>query len=64
MRLHYQILTKNKVLSYLDFFIKLNQHKGSSAVKKWKDDRKYIAQYNIGMSKKIKIGKIIVMEYL
>ena len=33
-------------------------------VEKWKDDRKYIAQYNIGMSKKIKIGKIIVMEYL
>lgn len=60
----YQILTKDKVLSYLDFFIKLNQHKGNSAVEKWKDDRKYIAQYNIGMSKKIKIGKIIVMEYL
>jgi hypothetical protein len=58
-----KIMTKGKVLSYLDFFIKLNQHKDNMALEKWKKDREYIAGYDIGTSKKVKVGAIIVLEY-
>ncbi len=58
----YGVMSKDKVLSYLDFFMKLNQHKGSRALEKWKADRTYIAQYRIGSAKKVKIGKVIVFE--
>lgn len=56
-------MSKDKVLSYLDFFIKLNQSKGNLALEKWKADRAYIAAYKIGTAKKIKIGKITVIDY-
>ena len=58
----YGVMSKDKVLSYLDFFMKLNQHKGSRALEKWKADRTYIAQYRIGSAKKVKVGKVIVFE--
>lgn len=59
----YGVMSKDKVLSYLDFFLKLNQHKGNVALEKWKADRNYIAQYKIGSAKKVKVGKIILFEH-
>lgn len=56
-------MSKDKVLSYLDFFIKLNQNKGNLALEKWKMDRAYIANYKLGTATKIKIGKITVIDY-
>lgn len=58
----YGVMSKDKVLAYLDFFMKLNQRKGSKAHDKWKVDRTYIAQYRIGSAKKVKVGKVIVFE--
>lgn len=58
----YQVMNKDKVLSYLDFFMRLNQYKGTIALGKWKEDRDYIAQYQIGTAKKVNIDKIIVIE--
>lgn len=58
----YKVMNKDKVLSYLDFFMRLNHDKGSIALGKWKADRDYIAQYKIGTAKKVQIGKIIVID--
>lgn len=56
-----KILTRHKVLSYLDFFVK--NHKGfPDAVKKWKEDRIYIEQYELESNPKVAIGKIIVIN--
>ena len=43
--LDHQIMTKDTMLSYLGFFIRLNQHKHDVALGKWIEDRKYIEQY-------------------
>lgn len=56
------VMSKDKVLSYLDFFIKLNNFRSDQAIDKWKADRKYIANYRIGSSRKVKVGKIIVFN--
>lgn len=58
------IMSKDKVLSYLDFFIKLNLYKGDLAIEKWKSDRIHIANYKIGSAKRIKVGSITVVDYL
>ena len=58
----YQVMSKNKILSYLDFFLKLNRYRGTIALDKWKADRDYIAQYKIGTAKRVKIDKIITIE--
>lgn len=51
-------MTKDRVLSYLDFFVRM--HGGtSSASEKWKEDRRYIAAYNLGSNIRIPIGTII-----
>ena len=57
------ILTKDKVLSYLNFFEK--QHCGGSptALARWEEDYKYISQYKIGSAERKRAGKIIVYEY-
>lgn len=55
-----KIMSKDEVLSYLSFFIRLN-HKGSDrALEKWRDDMTYISNYKLGTSKKVKIGKITI----
>lgn len=43
-------LSKDKVLSYLDFFIKLNKQKGIVALDKWKMDREHIANISARFS--------------
>lgn len=55
------ILTKDRILSYLDFFISLRDN-SSVAVEKWKEDRNYIAGYRLGSNPKVPIGKIIIIE--
>lgn len=45
-----QVLSKNEIISYLDFFI--NQRKGQSkfevAIAKWNADKEFIEQYKVG----------------
>lgn len=60
--LDYGIMSKDKMLSYLDFFIRLNQHKYDLALGKWKEDREYIAQYKIGTAKSFRIGSITTID--
>lgn len=55
----YNIMSKDEVLSYLDFFMKLNYNGRDIALAKWKADRDYIAEYKIGTSRRVKINKII-----
>lgn len=56
------VMTKDRVLSYLDFFIGLGNSRGNIALTKWQDDRKYIAGYEIGSKKKIKVGNIVIID--
>lgn len=56
----YRIMTKDKVLSYLNFFMKLNHNGSDIALAKWKEDRDYILNYKLGSSKRIRINQIIV----
>lgn len=58
-----QIMTKDEVLSYLKFFIKLNHNGSDMALAKWKEDHDYVANYKLGSSKRIKVNKIIVHTY-
>lgn len=55
-------MPKNKVLSYLDFFIKLNEQKGNLALEKWKADREHIANYKLGSAERVRIGTIIILD--
>lgn len=55
-------MSKDRVMSYLDFFVRVNGHKGITAIEKWKSDREYIANYKIGSAKRVRIDKIIVIE--
>ena len=59
----YRRMTKDEVLSYLNFFMKLNHNGSDIALAKWKEDRDYIANYRLGSSKKIKVNKLIVHTY-
>ena len=55
-------ISKDKVLSYLDFFIRLNKQKGIAALDKWKMDREHIANYRLGSAKRVRIGNVTVLE--
>lgn len=53
------IMTKNEIISYLDFFI--SQHTSSiyqMAVGKWEIDREFVRDYNIGRYTKYGVGGI------
>ena len=43
-------MTKDRVLSYLDWFISLRQGHEDIASNKWIEDRKHIAEYKLGSS--------------
>ena len=55
-----KILTKNDIISYLDFFIsqKKSNHKFEKAISKWQNDREFVAEYKIGMFKMIDVNGI------
>lgn len=54
------IMSKDRVLSYLDFFVRM--HSGEDAISKWHDDRQYIAKYQLGSARRIRISSIAVHE--
>ncbi len=57
------LLSRDQVLSYLDFFVRT--HKSAyDAVNKWESDRQHIASYNLYSNPKIAVGKIIVIEHI
>ncbi len=45
-----KVLTKNDIISYLDFFISQRQynHKFEKAIDKWESDREFISEYKAG----------------
>lgn len=49
-------MTKEQVLSYLDFFIRINENKADDTLAKWKSDREYIANYELGSSKRLRVN--------
>lgn len=55
------ILSKEQVLSYIDFFIKTHSN-ADNAIHKWMSDREYISQYRINSAPRIRIEKIIVID--
>lgn len=55
----YNVMTKDRVLSYLDFFIRINGHTSSMAVGKWMEDREYIAEYALGSARRVKVNYVI-----
>ena len=59
----YHIMTKDEILSYLNFFMKLNHNGSDMALAKWKEDRDYIANYKLGSSKRIRVNKLIIKTY-
>lgn len=66
----YDVLTKNEIISYLEYFINNRKNQknrdGSlryeSAIKKWKEDRDWISGYRIGDFKKVAVGRIITYK--
>ena len=56
------VMTKDRILTYLDFFIRLNRSKGDRAVEKWTEDRDYISRYVLGTAKRVRIGKITIVD--
>ena len=56
-------MSKDEVLSYLNFFMRLNHNGSDIALAKWKEDRDYIMNYKIGSSKRIRINKLIVHSH-
>ena len=63
----YHVLTKNEVISYLDYFIRYRKNqknpdgslKFGIAIDKWKDDREFISKYEIGDYTKVSMKRII-----
>lgn len=63
----YKVLTKNEVISYLDYFIRYRKNQrnqdGSlrygAAIEKWKEDREFISHYKIGNYTKVAMKRII-----
>jgi len=49
----YSVMSKDEVLSYLDFFMRLHYTNSDWAVEKWKEDRDYIANYKLTSSKRV-----------
>lgn len=56
----HKILTKNDVISYLDFFInnKKYQHKYEKALDKWQRDKEFVSEYKIGQYIQYGVGSI------
>lgn len=46
-------MTKDQVLSYLDFFIRLHRTNDGLYVDKWKADRMHLANYKLGSAKRV-----------
>ena len=44
------VLTRNEIISYLDFFInqRKNQHRFEKAIEKWESDREFVSEYKVG----------------
>lgn len=63
----YNVLTKNEVVSYLDYFIKYRKNqknpdgslKYGLAIDKWKNDREFISKYKIGTYTEVAMKRII-----
>ena len=65
----YKVLTRNDILSHLNFLISMNQKKDdkdtegtrrmANAISKWKADRLFVEKYEIGTVKKVPIRSII-----
>ena len=66
----YDVLTKNEIISYLEYFINNRKNQknrdGSlryeSAIEKWKEDRDWISGYRIGDFKKVAVGRIVTYK--
>lgn len=56
------IMSQDRVLSYLDFFIRLHGNENSTS--KWQEDRRHIANYNLGSKTRIRVGALVVHSYL
>ena len=56
------ILERNRVLSYLDYFITQRKNKANmrSAISKWKSDMAFVSQYNKGTYKAVGIAGLRV----
>ncbi len=55
-----QILQKNRVLSYLSFFIRMrNPVNGQNAIAKWNADYNYIASYQLGSARRVVVNGFI-----
>ncbi len=63
----YRVLTKNEVISYLDYFIRYRKNQKNQdgslkygiAIDKWKDDREFISKYKIGAYTEVAMKRII-----
>ena len=55
-----KILTKNDIISYLDFFINMRESNPlfERAVAKWEEDREFISEYRTGDYQKIGVSGI------
>ena len=55
-----EVLTKNDIIGYLDFFIsqKKSNHIFEKAISKWQDDREFVAEYKMGSYKEYFINGI------
>lgn len=52
-----KVLTKDHILSYLHFFIKMHPY-DYDAIRKWKADREFVRNYKLGDAVMIKIGSL------
>lgn len=54
------ILTKNRIIIYLDGFIstRMSLSNMQNAISKWKEDRDHIVNYKLGSSRHINVGKV------
>ena len=56
------ILSRDQILSYLDFFVRTHKN-AYDAISKWKADREYIASYNLFSNPKVAIHRFIVIDH-
>lgn len=54
-----KIMTKDRMLSYLNFFQRTHPNM-NDAIDKWKRDYRYIQNYRLGSAKRKTIGKLII----
>lgn len=60
------ILTKNRIASYLSYFIRLNESKTKNfedSIEKWNVDRDFILDYNVDFRRMVEPRKITVIHY-